>query len=526
MSPEQSGHSLLNLLQQQLAVAEQHNQTVRAHNSQGSLIQVPGIGKTITSGYEQLRNAAEYTEEHLLLQRAIGRFLNRSLSFTNQRNTTTIGEELIVELTLAGYLQNNSFGTHVATQINNIIIQWMNTYWALRQADVQREKATEWTLDILTVSIEEYLNPHRHLNALATFAYNYYLGALPREQFTVQPGDHERYEFCLYLAVSKALLKSDIALVRHDLLHVYHQDPGNIQAFIDFNMQVDAQYISILTEKIQRSVSKYGAPLRILKNMAETYPNLSQMLSTSDQFLNAYEQTVTKEYKDLGKRLNKGIIKSIIFIFITKIIIGVGVEVPYDLIFVGSVAIMPLVVNLLVPPLYMAGLKLGLQPPSVANAGALKSFIAGVLYPSDINPAPKLAVKTKEASTLAKILYGLLFFIPFVITLYGLTLLHFNAAQAIIFFVFLSTASFLGFRLSRMIREMELITKEQGLLSAVRDFFYLPFIVVGQWLSKKYARVNVVAFVLDMAIEMPLKTVLKLIRQWTRFLNEKRDEIY
>jgi hypothetical protein len=526
MSPEQSGHSLLHLLQQQLALAEHHNQTVRASNAQGNLIQVPDIGKTLTSGYEQLRNAAEYTEEHLLLQRAIRRFLIRNLSFASHKEVTSVGEELIVELTLAGYLQNNSFGSHVSSQLTGTAAQWMNVYWSLRQAEISKEQATEWILDILTVTVEETLNPHRHLNALATFAYNYYLSALPREQFIQQPGDAERYEFCLYLAVSKALLKSDIALVRHDLLLLYSQDPNNVQAFVAFNQQVDAQYVSVLTETIQRSVSKYGAPIRILKTMSEDYPALSSMLNNSDQFLATYEKTVDKEYKNLGKRLNKGIIKSIVFIFITKIIIGVGVEVPYDLLFVGSVAILPLAVNLMVPPLYMAGLKLGLKPPSQTNASALRTFIAGVLYPSEANPAPVLTVKTKTASALAKSLYVLLFFIPFVITLYLLTLLHFNVAQAVIFFIFLSTASFLGFRLSSMIRELELITKQQGLLSALRDFFYLPFIVVGQWLSKKYARVNVVAFVLDMAIEMPLKTMLKLVRQWTRFLNEKRDEIY
>ena len=77
-----------------------------------------------------------------------------------------------------------------------------------------------------------------------------------------------------------------------------------------------------------------------------------------------------------------------------------------------------------------------------------------------------------------------------------------------------------------MIREVELLNKQQGMLSIIRDFFYLPFIAVGQWLSRKYARVNIVAFTLDMAIELPLKTILRLIRQWTRFLNEKHDEIY
>ena len=526
MSPNHSGPSLLHLLQQQLEVAQQRNHTTKQHNAQGNIIQVPGIGKGISSAYEQLRNAAEYTEEHLLLQRAIRRFYNRNVSFSTQKKIGNIGDELIVELTQAGYVHNNSFGTHIAQELTHLVDGWLQAYWHLRGNNVHREQATEWTLDILSVATEEILNPHYHLNALATFAYNHYLQALPRDSFIKGQSDAGQYEICLYIAVHKALLKSDIALVRADLMNMYQQSPADATAFADFNQQLDSLFTADLTLKLERSVSKHGAPIRILKSVIDNHEDAAQLLHNEEQFLNLYERTVTEEYKNLDRRLTKGILKSIAFIFITKILIGVGIEVPYDLIFVGSVALLPLLVNLLIPPLYMAGLKLGLRSPSPDNARALRNYMAGVLYPSETTASPILTVSAKVASAKTKVLYSICFFIPFAITLYVLHLLHFNAVQAIIFFVFLSTASFLGFRLSRMIREVELLNKQQGMLSIIRDFFYLPFIAVGQWLSRKYARVNIVAFTLDMAIELPLKTILRLIRQWTRFLNEKHDEIY
>jgi hypothetical protein len=64
------------------------------------------------------------------------------------------------------------------------------------------------------------------------------------------------------------------------------------------------------------------------------------------------------------------------------------------------------------------------------------------------------------------------------------------------------------------------------LLSSLRDTFYLPFILVGQWLSRKYGDINLVARFLDLAIELPLKTILRQLRLWIRFLNEKREELY
>lgn len=525
MSPQNQGTPLLQLLQHQLETARARNTTTEQQNGQGGHIQVPGIGSTISVAYEQLRNAAEYTEEHLLLQRAIRRFFSRATAFSAKR-MHTIGEELIVELTQAGYLQNNTYGSHVAQQLTHLAEYWYHILGQLREAHIPKDKALDWTLDYLSVGTEEILHPHYELNAIATFAYQHYLQALPADAFIASPAEHEHYEICLYIGVHKSLLKSDIAIVRHDLSQMYQINAQDLQGFIAFNQKVDELFIAPFTQKIQRSVNKYGAPIRILKSLAENHPDLAQVVTNREQFLALYEQQTQSDYKGLARRITKGIIKSIIFIFITKIIVGVGVEVPYDLIFMGYVAWLPLFINLLVPPLYMASLKLGLHAPSAANASALRDYMDAILYSPDNLPPQPLTVIHKNASLGAKVLFTIVFFIPFVITLYVLSLLHFNVAQGIIFFVFLSTASFLGFRLARMIRELELLSSQRGILSTFRDFFYLPFISVGQWISQKYARVNVMAHILDIAIELPLKTMLRLFRQWTRFLNDKHDEMY
>jgi hypothetical protein len=36
---------------------------------------------------------------------------------------------------------------------------------------------------------------------------------------------------------------------------------------------------------------------------------------------------------------------------------------------------------------------------------------------------------------------------------------------------------------------------------------------------------NIIAQILDIVVDLPLKTTLKLIRQWTAFLNNKKDEL-
>ena len=132
----------------------------------------------------------------------------------------------------------------------------------------------------------------------------------------------------------------------------------------------------------------------------------------------------------------------------------------------------------------------------------------------------------KESSSIGfNVAYAITFLLVFAGLSYILYLLHFTIVQGFIFFIFLSTASFLSFRLSRQIHELEVIHTSQGSLSLLRDIVYMPFIYVGQQISYRYSQINIVATILDLLIELPLKTTLRLIRQWVNFLNAKKDEL-
>ena len=123
------------------------------------------------------------------------------------------------------------------------------------------------------------------------------------------------------------------------------------------------------------------------------------------------------------------------------------------------------------------------------------------------------------------VIYALLSVVVFAGVMALLLMLGFSLVHIAIFFVFISAASFLGFRLSRLIRELEIVRSSSNGLTFVRDIVYLPFVIVGQWMSDKYSQVNVVTIVLDMLIELPLKTVLRLIRQWGSFIDDRKDRI-
>jgi hypothetical protein len=272
-------------------------------------------------------------------------------------------------------------------------------------------------------------------------------------------------------------------------------------------------------------INKNGAPLRILKRLMDDSPEVVTRLHEKNTFLNSYQMQTENEYQVVSKKINRGILKSIAFLFITKVIIGLAIEIPYDYYVTGAIIWIPLFVNLLFPPVYMASLKLSMKLPASANTTALKDYVDDLFFEGDAARYTISArIKSKD-STLLNTIYTAMFLIVFSSVTFQLIAWGFSWLHIIIFFLFLSTASFLGFRLSRLIRELEMVTTNQGAIAIIRDFLYTPFILVGRWMSDKYSRVNIIAVILDMAIELPLKTFLRLLRQWTQFLNDKKDDL-
>ncbi|MBC7512468.1 hypothetical protein H7142_02300 [Candidatus Saccharibacteria bacterium] len=501
---------------QKLSRSQSHGDESKMH--------VVGAGATLTAAYEQLRNAAEYAEEHVLLQRAIRRFYRRIFVLREAKLIESSGEELIIELTHAGYLANDSVSEQDVQYISALAKRYYEAYTGLmEQKNVHRDEIDHWTYELLAVEVEWRLNDNGLLQAFTQFAHNYFSATIDYEQvFSKKP---DSVEISLYIAVHRALLKSDDASLRLGLLKRYQQEARNDSAFIEINRQIDTMLASDATEKLFRLVDRRGAPLRVLRHMIDENADIDDLLGNRDQTLLAFERQVGADYKSINARVNNGIIKSVIFLIITKFLIGIAIEVPYDYLIFGMILWLPLIINLFFPPLYMILLRATMLLPGPANTLRLVEQIDATMYGSS---QQKLLVRRpgQEFGTGYNVVYGLLFAAVFggVAALLW-HFLDFDIMHLLIFFVFLSAASFLGFRLSRMIREIESLETHQNGVTLIRDFLYMPFVVVGRFLSDKYSKVNVVALALDMLIELPLKTILRLVRQWAAFISAKKDQL-
>lgn len=508
-----------------LTSAHRFRDQTQKHRANMEKVHVVGAGATLTSAYEQLRNAAENTEEHLLLQNSIRRFYRQLLLARDKKDLATSGDELAVELTLAGYLPNDSLTSEQIKNINTHAVGYGDLYDALRSHRVSADTSLRWILDMLAVSVERELSDHSDDDAFMQFCYEYFRATIePRKFFGKKPP--KDYDIALFMAVHKALLKSDLAVIRADLMRRYQIASPQTKEFIHLARHLDTVAESHIVDKLYRIIDRQAAPERIVRRMLHEGIDVRKLLEKKSQFLGAFESQVEREYSQVGERIRRAIIRSIVFLFITKVIIGLAIEVPYDITVHGQIVWLPLIVNLLFPPLYMALLSLTLVLPGPANMRALSDRIASVIYAGDtrlqLHASPTIAgSKTKSFS----IFYALFGVALIGLMSWGLAAIGFSIVHLIIFFIFLSTASFLGFRLSRMVREIEVVNTQQSGLTFLRDLFYLPFVVIGQWLSDRYAQANIMTLILDMVIELPLKTILRLVRQWAVFINAKKDEI-
>ena len=150
-------------LQKRLSELNRKERILSQHDQRSAKISVAGAGTTLSVAYEQLRNAAEYTEEHLLLQRAVRRFYTRNISFYEKKKAPEIADELIIELTQSGYLQNNTVSKSILKNIQQLIDSYYELYWQLRDHNVSQDTASMWVLDILSVSTEAIRNEQTYL---------------------------------------------------------------------------------------------------------------------------------------------------------------------------------------------------------------------------------------------------------------------------------------------------------------------------------------------------------------------------
>ena len=490
----------------------------------------PVVAKFAT-WYEKLRNAMEYREDEVILRAAIERILRRRLLLGGNGKTTA--EPLIREIVWARYLPDNK----VPESAVEIVEQTIDLYLSLRlkilaEHRVAQHMVDEWTYQLMSSEIENILHLNIEKETLANFMFQ-----ILKDSVQITDDTEETRNAQVYMAVRKAFARDDIAFLRFHLFKLFF---GNLtrdsvekiaKGFLDGYKEIERELHYPRREKINAYVKKRAASFFILEDVLRAHKSeIRSFLHDTEAVEKAVLEDCDVRYKGIASKVRRAIVRSVLFILLTKVVFAFAIEGTYERIFYGGIQWASIVLNTSIPPILMIIVSLFIKTPDQENSRRILSAIKEVLYSENPRLGSPLFVKkardTKQPIMQAvfTILWLLAFVLSFGGIAYVLTRLNFNPVSQFIFVFFLAIVSFLSYRIS-LVANLYRVGEKQGLLTPVIDFLFMPVVRVGQRLTQGISQINFLLFIFDFIIETPFKIIFGFFEQWFRFLHDKREEI-
>jgi len=240
---------------------------------------------------------------------------------------------------------------------------------------------------------------------------------------------------------------------------------------------------------------------------------------------------VMEEYKDkvaeVRKKVWRGTFRALIFILLTKISLAFIIEIPFDRLLTGVVELKSLLINIILPPTLMFIAGTFVKAPPAKNYQFISQTFSSIAYNNKADERkydliPKRNESTELIFNTAYLIFSLSILAGVV---YLLIVLKFNLVSVLLFFFFVSIVSFFSFRIRSLALELAMKRSRDDAITTVMELLLLPFIRIGKFFSDKFASFNPFILALDFLIEAPLKTVIKILNSWFRFINAKKEEL-
>jgi hypothetical protein len=513
-----------------LQVFEEDHATARGHHT----FSVSRTVSTFAVLYEKARNAVEFRAEHLVRRAAIQRILKRRTVLEN--DSQIIAENLIVELLWAKYIDSSLIDDSVIHKISNIIAKYLQIRRHISSSQSPRYHGVSWDKisGIASAEIDETIVSPTKRQALVHFVYH---SVRPLIQI---PLEEQSVNMLTYIAVERAFAQSDNALITHHVLAMIdptwqsleqHEIEGRISQFI-----VNVQNIeNNLNDKKVQGISRYlrkqlPAYLLLRDFFSEHEKDARVNLEDPVKLEESLSQVAHHRYQQTGQKVRRAVMRSIIYIFLTKMVLALALEAPFDYLIAKKIDYIPLTINLIFPPLLLFLIASFIGIPGQDNTKRLIERIRTILYKHDdyvSNTSPYTSLGGKKRPLLSFIftlIYVLGFGLSFGCIFLLLTKLHFNIASQTIFLFFVALVSLFAYRIRQSAKEYEIVER-QGILEPLIDFFFLPILYAGDVLSKEIAKINLFIFLFDFVLEAPLKVIFEVIEEWIRFIRTKKEEI-
>jgi hypothetical protein len=218
-----------------------------------------------------------------------------------------------------------------------------------------------------------------------------------------------------------------------------------------------------------------------------------------------------------------------LYIFITKSVFAVLLEVPATRWFGEEINALALAVNVSLPAVLLVLAVFFTKIPGEANTNKIVEGINEIVFKENTRKEPFIIQEPAKRGPLLNAFFSLIYTITFFFSLYfiiwGLDKIGFNWVSITIFLFFLAFASFFTIRIRKGVKELVVVESKENIMGLFLDFFFVPIVMAGKWLSEKFSRINVFVFLLDFIIEAPFKVFLEIIEEWAKYVKERKEEI-
>lgn len=509
---------------------------VLAKPEEGPTIRVDYIASKVASFYERIRMVLDYQEEHLFRKNAIDRMLKRRL-IIQPNHKDEMAQSLICELIRAGYLPNDVILESKIEIVEKIIHKYIFLIDGSSELTAKiREEVFNWLISLASCEIEEKLAPPSKDQALSD-----YMHETIKEKIVLRNGlrgvilNEEEKNTQIFIAIQKALLRADNGLLNYRLLKWRY--PQWIEPDQWFLKKIASQLIPLkeslfqeinhrLGPKFFRIANQYNTPYLVLGDLLLKTPqgldNQSEDLES--HIAEAYEE----RFKRLKNKLRRAAVYSTLSIFVTKVLLALAIEVPFDLYVTRQLVPLNLGINILFPPLLMFLIVMSIKPPKKENVQKVVLEIMKIIYQTktqdqyEIKAAPE---RNWFLRSVINLFYLITFFITFGLIVWGLKQLRFSWLSMFIFLVFISLICFAGLKIRQRSKELNLEKEKESGWAFWIELFSLPLVRMGKWLSSQWAKFNIIVIVFNLILEVPFQIFVEFLENWRHFLKEKKEEI-
>ena len=471
-----------------------------------------GFVEILARVYEKARNALEYRADNLVRRAAIERILKRRILLNKDPKSLT--ENLLTELKWAKYLSLEEIKNAKKNDLEKILAKYLSY--------LNRGVPQEWVVKIASAEIEELINLNTDYKQFTFFAFK-----TIRQKITF---NDENLDLVTYFAVDKIYAGSDDEQVAYHILKLA-REPITQETFTEawklFNLAKHHKDLSRISKFVRRQMP----PLILLRDIYFYEPDrFKNTLLNGEEFKVKAGEVLKVQLEQMSGKIATAGVRSVLYVFLTKMILAFGVEVPFEILFFGHLNKLPLALNLVFPPFLMWITTKQIHLP---NKKERTSLVERTWYTlQNFNQLKQEEDVLKDASEkgtrnlayrIFSVLYGIFFVGIFAAIIFVLGKIGYTLFSELIFLFFLTVIAFFAYRISQIAKvySWKGIGREN---SSFMSLLSLPILAIGSRLSAGLSKLNFLAFAFDFILEAPFKLILGLVDDWVHFLSVKKEE--